>query len=200
MSTGESFYFDKCVNDTDDATRHQHITLHKDLAILVHSCMCNGTNCPDQECCQKMRELMSHATTCLKYTREGCIECNKAGCLFLEHSKICKEMVCHVPMCTQIRKMLQMEQQLQYQLQYQLQQQQMQQRIDLHKQQIQLLLKEHEKMLQYILQQHMQHSHIQEKIKQMISIQQQQAKIQQLYQQQIQQLQQQLQQLQKKLQ
>ncbi|XP_028769510.1 uncharacterized protein LOC114726968 [Neltuma alba] len=76
------------------------------LKVLRHTSQCNSTI--SQPCsypnCLQIKKLFSHANKCTVKARGGCQHCKKAWTVLSLHSKNCKDSMCRIERCNDMKK------------------------------------------------------------------------------------------------
>ncbi|KAM4112413.1 hypothetical protein ACJW30_05G138200 [Castanea mollissima] len=84
--------------------------LRKMLDLLVHTAQCVSAKCQYTNC-SKVKRLFNHGIHCKISTTGGCVLCKKMWYLLQLHARGCKESVCHVPRCRDLKEHIRMRKQ-----------------------------------------------------------------------------------------
>ncbi|KAH7298465.1 hypothetical protein KP509_25G044800 [Ceratopteris richardii] len=100
-------------NATSAHDRQQRVLeLRMILKVLVHSSNCKDAGCQFSKC-KNLKDLFRHGNTCVKRATGGCPYCKRIWFLLSAHARSCKESICNVPRCGDIRRHLRRIQQQQ---------------------------------------------------------------------------------------
>ncbi|MCO5570371.1 hypothetical protein L7F22_024091 [Adiantum nelumboides] len=88
-----------------DLRKQRMLQLRMMLEVLVHASKCRDPSCQFAKC-RNMKELFRHGNSCTKRAMGGCSICKRMWFLLTTHARACKETVCSVPRCTDLRKHL----------------------------------------------------------------------------------------------
>lgn len=88
-----------------DLRKQRMLQLRMMLDVLVHASKCRDPSCQYAKC-RNMKDLFRHGNSCTKRAMGGCSICKRMWFLLTTHARACKETVCSVPRCTDIRKHL----------------------------------------------------------------------------------------------
>ncbi|KAH7281754.1 hypothetical protein KP509_36G061900 [Ceratopteris richardii] len=88
-----------------DWRKQRMLQLRMMLDVLVHASKCVDPSCQYPKC-RNMKELFRHGNSCTKRANGGCSNCKRMWFLLTTHARTCKESVCTVPRCIDIRKHL----------------------------------------------------------------------------------------------
>ncbi|KAL4627790.1 hypothetical protein ACB092_05G190900 [Castanea dentata] len=81
--------------------------LRKMLDLLVHTAQCVSAKCQYTNC-SKVKGLFNHGKRCKISATGGCVLCKKMWYLLQLHARGCKESVCHVPRCRDLKEHIRM--------------------------------------------------------------------------------------------
>ncbi|XP_067945482.1 histone acetyltransferase p300-like [Watersipora subatra] len=84
------------------------LSLQRCIDSLQHASQCKDANCK-QSVCEKMKRVVSHTKMCKRKTTGGCPICKQLIALCCYHAKICKEAMCSVPFCSNIKSRLELQ-------------------------------------------------------------------------------------------
>ena len=86
---------------TEEQRRERQRNLELHIQLLEHAARCNSDTCIAN--CAKMKQYLQHAKTCMTKASGGCKICKRIWTLLRIHAQKCKQSVCPIPQCTNIR-------------------------------------------------------------------------------------------------
>ncbi|KAH7287948.1 hypothetical protein KP509_31G004700 [Ceratopteris richardii] len=73
------------------------------LDALVHSSKCRLSSCNENRLCRGMKDLFRHGSLCEQKASGGCSFCRTMWLLLGVHAKLCKQEICFVPRCREVK-------------------------------------------------------------------------------------------------
>lgn len=93
-----------------EARQKRVLQLRKMLDLLVHASQCRLIAPQNLQCqypnCRKVKGLFRHGSKCPTRASGGCLLCKRMWYLLQLHARACKESVCHVPRCKDLKEHL----------------------------------------------------------------------------------------------
>jgi len=87
---------------TEEQRRERQRNLELHIQLIEHASRCKSGTCSSSNCA-KMKQYLQHAKTCTTKASGGCKICKRIWTLLRIHAQKCKQSVCPIPQCMNIR-------------------------------------------------------------------------------------------------
>jgi E1A/CREB-binding protein len=87
---------------TEEQRRERQRNLELHIQLIEHASRCKSGSCSSSNCA-KMKQYLQHAKTCTTKASGGCKICKRIWTLLRIHAQKCKQSVCPIPQCMNIR-------------------------------------------------------------------------------------------------